>query len=38
VPYRLLEADDAHSAGDADSPNILIQSDNLEALKALLPN
>ena len=37
VPYRLLEADDAHSAGDADTPNMLIQGDNLEALKALLP-
>lgn len=37
VPYRLLEADDAHSAGDSDTPNMLIQGDNLEALKALLP-
>jgi adenine-specific DNA-methyltransferase len=37
VPYRLLEADDAHSAGAADTPNMLIQGDNLEALKALLP-
>jgi len=37
VPYRLLEADDAHSAGDAETPNMLIQGDNLEALKALLP-
>ena len=37
VPYRLLEADDAHSAGDADTSNMLIQGDNLEALKALLP-
>lgn len=37
VPYRLLEADDALSAGDADTPNMLIQGDNLEALKALLP-
>jgi hypothetical protein len=37
VPYRLLEADDAYSAGDADSPNMLIQGDNLEGLKALLP-
>jgi len=37
VPYRLLEADDAHSAGDSDSANMLIQGDNLEALKALLP-
>jgi adenine-specific DNA-methyltransferase len=34
---RLLEADDAHSAGDAETPNMLVQGDNLEALKALLP-
>jgi len=37
VPYRLLEADDTHSAGDPASPNMLIQGDNLDALKALLP-
>lgn len=37
VPYRLLESDDDLSCGDADSPNMLIQGDNLEALKALLP-
>src|SRR5450631_4037197 len=37
VPYRLLEADDAHSAGDDETSNMLIQGDNLEALKALLP-
>jgi adenine-specific DNA-methyltransferase len=37
VPYRLLEVDDSHSAGDSESPNMLIQGDNLEALKALLP-
>lgn len=37
VPYRLLEVDDALSAGDVDTPNMLIQGDNLEALKALLP-
>jgi adenine-specific DNA-methyltransferase len=37
VPYRLLEADAAHSAGDAETSNMLIQGDNLEALKALLP-
>lgn len=37
VPYRLLEADDTHSGGDLESPNMLIQGDNLEALKALLP-
>jgi len=37
VPYRLLEADDAYSAGEAETQNMLIQGDNLEALKALLP-
>ncbi|WP_201281688.1 hypothetical protein [Methylosinus sp. Ce-a6] len=37
MPYRLLEVDDALSAGDVDTPNMLIQGDNLEALKALLP-
>jgi adenine-specific DNA-methyltransferase len=37
VPYRLLEVDDGLSAGEADTPNMLIQGDNLEALKALLP-
>jgi adenine-specific DNA-methyltransferase len=37
VPYRLLEADDVHSAGDPDTPNMLVHGDNLEALKALLP-
>ncbi len=37
VPYRLLEQVDSLSYGDAASPNMLIQGDNLEALKALLP-
>jgi adenine-specific DNA-methyltransferase len=37
VPYRLLEADPALSAGDSSSGNMLIQGDNLEALKSLLP-
>ena len=37
VPYRLLEADAAHSHGDPNTENMLIQGDNLEALKALLP-
>lgn len=37
VPYRLLQVDEAHSAGAAEAPNMLIQGDNLEALKALLP-
>jgi adenine-specific DNA-methyltransferase len=37
VPYRLLERDDTLSAGDTSSGNMLIQGDNLEALKSLLP-
>src|SRR3546814_15989405 len=37
VPYRLLEEVPDLSAGDAASGNMLIQGDNLEALKALLP-
>lgn len=37
VPYRLLESVDELACGDKDSPNMLIQGDNLEALKALLP-
>ncbi len=37
VPYRLLEEVPDLSVGDAASGNMLIQGDNLEALKALLP-
>ncbi len=37
VPYRLLEADPALSRGDPAAGNMLIQGDNLDALKALLP-
>ena len=37
VPYRLLEEARDLSAGETDSGNALIQGDNLEALKALLP-
>jgi site-specific DNA-methyltransferase (adenine-specific)/adenine-specific DNA-methyltransferase len=37
VPYRLLQCDPALSAGDADAGNLLVQGDNLHALKALLP-
>ena len=37
VPYRLLEEVPALSYGDADAGNMLIQGDNLEALKSLLP-
>jgi len=35
VPYRLLESVSSH--GDPNTGNLLIQGDNLDALKALLP-
>ena len=37
VPYRLLEAVPGLNGGDADAAIVLIQGDNLEVLKALLP-
>jgi DNA modification methylase len=37
VPYRLLKCDAALSLGDPGSGNLLVQGDNLLALKALLP-
>lgn len=37
TPYRLLQPVQSLSHGDEDAPNMLIQGDNLEALKALLP-
>ena len=37
VPYKLLEEVPELGAGDPDTGNMLIQGDNLEALKALLP-
>ena len=37
VPYRLLEEASELSTGDTDADNMLIQGDNLDALKALLP-
>lgn len=37
TPYRLLEPVKALSYGEADAPNLLIEGDNLDALKALLP-
>lgn len=37
VPYRLLEEVPDLGHGDRDSGNMLIQGDNLDALKALLP-
>ncbi len=37
VPYHLLECDKKLSVGDPGSGNLLVQGDNLLALKALLP-
>lgn len=37
VPYRLIHCDSNLSAGDPDAGNLLVQGDNLEALRALLP-
>lgn len=37
VPFRLLKRNNKLSVGEADSGNLLVQGDNLEALKALLP-
>ncbi len=37
TPYRLLQPIQSLSYGDEDAPNMLIQGNNLEALKALLP-
>jgi adenine-specific DNA-methyltransferase len=37
VPYRLIQCDKSRSVGDVEAGNLLVQGDNLEALKALLP-
>ena len=37
VPFHLLEPVPALSCGDAASGNLIVQGDNLHALKALLP-
>lgn len=37
VPYRLLELVPELSCGDSQSGNLIVQGDNLYALKALLP-
>ncbi|MFA7421127.1 MAG: site-specific DNA-methyltransferase [Melioribacteraceae bacterium] len=37
IPYRLLEYDESLSVGDIESGNLIVQGDNLHALKALLP-
>lgn len=37
VPFRILDFDPKLSAGDPDAENLLIQADNLEAVKAITP-
>lgn len=37
VPFRLLEAQTELSLGDDSSGNLVVEGDNLDALKALLP-
>lgn len=37
VPFRLLEPDKKLSHGDSASGNLIVEGDNLHALKALLP-
>lgn len=37
APYRLLQPVASLSHGETDAPNMLIEGDNLDALKALLP-
>jgi len=37
VPCRILRVNERLSCGDKDSGNLLVQGDNLHALKALLP-
>lgn len=37
VAYRLVHCDRDRSVGDPESGNLLVEGDNLEALKALLP-
>ena len=38
MPTRLLQCDRELSCGDTDAENRLVEGDNLEALKALLPH
>jgi site-specific DNA-methyltransferase (adenine-specific)/adenine-specific DNA-methyltransferase len=37
VPYHLLKRNDNYSVGEPGSGNLVVQGDNLVALKALLP-
>ncbi len=38
VPFHLLREDESRAVGDPEAENLLIQGDNLLALKALLPH
>lgn len=38
IPFRLLRCDQKLSVGDPEAGNLLVQGDNLHALKALLPH
>ena len=38
VPFRLLEPDPELSCGDVESGNLIVQGDNLHALKVSLLN
>ncbi len=37
IPYRLLHCDESLSVGEPGTGNLLVEGDNLHALKALLP-
>jgi len=37
IPFRVLDEQAEYSYGDKDTQNMLIQGDNLDALKALMP-
>src|SRR4030066_2540837 len=37
IPFKLLKCDKELSAGDIDSGNLIVQGDNLHALKELFP-
>jgi len=37
IPFRMLKSNPDLSVGNTDSGNLIVQGDNLEALKALLP-
>lgn len=37
IPYRLLKLDNNYSYGDKQNQNMIIQGDNLDALKSILP-